>query len=974
MENEFLYCYDYTYYDDPYDDKLLILMWGLNRKSEICCVRINNFSPFCYIELPMFVGTKKIIWNSTKAEAFEKALGRMLKDDKPTRCVYQQKPRIYYYKGDIKHPMILAKFPSLKAMKHCANVLKKPLLVEDIGKVEAKIHEHDINPVLKMLTIKNIGFAQWIKIDGKRVDDSDKLSSAVNEFKVKWNDIYPLPSETTKDFNTNPMLLSFDFETYSHRPKMFPEPYFIEDAIFNVSCVYQKLGLPETRKRVVIVYGHCDSSKIDNADEVIIVHTEEDLLENFKQLFIKVDPVIITGYNILGFDYRYMDSRIGLGVIDSWGELGKLKGDTSTIKKIQWQSSAYGIITMNILNTPGRVSIDLLPLIKRDYKLDKYDLETVSQYFLGVGKHDVKAEQMFEAFKLYLDSKEDETLKEKADDAMTHIVKYCVQDSDLVVNLFEKLNIWVSLVELSNVVSVPIMDLFTRGQQIRCQSQIYRLSSLKGYVITKDQEKHSNYTGGSVYEPVPGLYENVICLDFASLYPSIMRAYNICFTTLVPPEYENDVKDEDCNIIEFEQYESKQSSFKDNSSESDVEIDIEEADEDEDNKGKVLVYKRFKFIKKHIRYGILPELVANLVNERSAVRKYLDGGDGIEKEKNPLVRNVLNSRQLALKVSANSFYGFLGVQKGKMPLVQGAMCITAKGRELIKIVGDWIEQTYKGHIVYGDTDSCMVSLPQIKTSEECNEWGLRLSKEISELFPAPLRMEFEKAMRILCFKKKKYMAALINKKGEHMLDPNKILKKGIVLARRDNCKYLRKVYTKLSNIILSKGKIEDSFNVLIEAVEDMLNNKVDPKELSIIKTLGDNYKSDSYFMKVFGDHLKEQGKMVEAGQRLEFVYIINENEPLLGRRMKLIEDFDKDKDELDIIYYIEHMLMNPLDQLFSVGYKDILDKNYDKGLKIGRKILYIRFPMKLFLSFVQTYESKNLSKFKDWFKNILQDN
>ena len=73
---------------------------------------------------------------------------------------------------------------------------------------------------------------------------------------------------------------------------------------------------------------------------------------------------------------------------------------------------------------------------------------------------------------------------------------------------------------------------------------------------------------------------------------------------------------------------------------------------------------------------------------------------------------MLDSRQLGLKVSANSMYGFLGAQKfGKYSLIEGSMCVTSRGRELIKQSGEFFENEYNATIVYGDTDSTMVHVP-----------------------------------------------------------------------------------------------------------------------------------------------------------------------------------------------------------------------------------------------------------------------
>jgi DNA polymerase elongation subunit (family B) len=134
---------------------------------------------------------------------------------------------------------------------------------------------------------------------------------------------------------------------------------------------------------------------------------------------------------------------------------------------------------------------------------------------------------------------------------VTKIVAYCVQDSDLVVDLFDKLNVWIGLNALSSVVGVTIIQLFTRGQQVRCLSQVWDKASRKGIILDKRIKDKVFYAGGFVFEPKPGLYDGVICLDFASLYPSIMRAMNICFTTLVPPDWYEHTPDGICNIINF---------------------------------------------------------------------------------------------------------------------------------------------------------------------------------------------------------------------------------------------------------------------------------------------------------------------------------------------------------------------------------------------------------------------------------------
>ena len=215
------------------------------------------------------------------------------------------------------------------------------------------------------------------------------------------------------------------------------------------------------------------------------------------------------------------------------------------------------------------------------------------------------------------------------------------------------------------------------------------------------------------------------------MYPAIIMALNICFTTLVPPE-NTSISDDECNVVEWD-------------------------DTAED--GSIIRY-RHRFIKVQYREGILPRLVRTLINERNAIKKQL------KNEKDLVTQTVLDKRQYSTKVAANSIFGMLGAKNGKLPLIEGAVCITAKGRELIRFSNDFLRTKYGATIVYGDTDSTIFTLPQVTSGAEAVEWGKKLEKEISALIPDPLYLEFEKAGRRFSLKKKKYAFWLVDEKGD----------------------------------------------------------------------------------------------------------------------------------------------------------------------------------------------------------------
>jgi DNA polymerase elongation subunit (family B) len=1173
--------YKFKIYDSKETERTTMEIWAMGRGEDRYFLRQENCTTFCYIGLPAVIDKRKASWNASSANDIYEHLRNILKDDAPINHFYCRMKEFYFYQGDKSSPMILMYFKNKKSMDHCLNFIKKPINVRFYGNMQLTMLENSISMVRKIFSLRDCKFSQWFEITGKEipVDHPNRLSvggknNRIKEVLINWENLNPISQNDSKGWISQPVILSFDIETYSDNHKKMPNELCVDHKAYMLQAVSQTLGMKHTRKRYAILIGDCNEVKVgeittityqgvshvlDNSVAIYKVSSESDLISSYADIIMDCDPDIITGYNIMAYDYKYLDTRLGVFYMQDWPQMGRISGIIPVMNKREWSSSAYGFNIICDLEMDGRINIDMLPIVKRDYKLDKYTLDFVCRRFLKRGKHDVSAPQMFktyefmqEAIKIktvmeasltenglpelntYVeDTKEQFTIDYNNDkitpyqvnniwkialDQMTKVVMYGVEDAELVIDLFEKLNIWIGLVELSSIVGVSITDLFTRGQQVRCQSQIYNMAASIGYVLNKRVAKKMCFSGALVGDPIPGLYNNIICLDFSSLYPSIMIAYNICYTTFVPPEKDNDptIPDSMCNVIEFDQEEDENMKNQDDIDDLANDFSLEEKEEKEEKESKkVTRHYRFRFIKKEFLEGIIPKLVANLVSERNIVKgqiksiskdlykledlmlelkkcenkeqifsDLLSNKCDIEFKKNNIelkciddnkLNNyivtirlllqdldtqliILDKRQNALKVSANSMFGFLGAQsKGILPLIEAAMCITAKGRELITQVNTYVEVKYNAKIIYGDTDSSMFDM-NIKDSKECDYWGNRLAEEISGkpekinsdgtitpavlgLFPPPLKMEFEKAMRLLCFKKKKYAALLINKDGSFKTDPDTgeldIMKKGIVPARRDNCLYLRNTYIQLLTNILLMRDIHTSYALIINCVIKLLSDELPVRgNLTIIRGLGSEYKNDNFFMKLFATELSRVGKPPTPGERLEYVIVKTKEETkgqsvLLGYKMRDIDMWEdswryyskkwrnnnkkvvnvndnltslpeslskilgltvetNDKpiykaEKIDYLYYIEHALMNPLDQLFGVGYKAQL-VNCDK---IGYNPVYsrchfcpVQTPVKMISKMVADFEKGKISKsdiieiiegLKSWFiENYVQ--
>ncbi len=974
--------------ENTHDHGTHIYSWCLDRESKPYLLRFEDFPTYAYLKLPLTHHGRYIQWTKLSITELVASINKKLKnkfklsdhDPNPIRKHnVTLRQTFYYYKpaDREKNPFVFLVFNNMKSMYECKKIVNGKFFKFKGKSYNFELLEMNIKPFYKMLTMRKCQMSQWFDVEGTKVSPDNKISKLDREYVVNWKTLNPIDHKTSSDWITHPGILSFDGEMYSDNHNALPDRTNSQHPCYMLSLVYQRYRLKETRRRFLIIMGETSGQTLRTKNvEVIKVDSETELCDALADLINRLDPEIITGYNIFGFDYPYLDARLSRKG-RRWKNCSRLIGKQPKVNTNFWKSSGYGFNENNILDMPGRISLDMLPIVRRDYKLTKYNLDTVAHEFLKVGKHDVTPKQMFKIYErmnkalkrirrivTHVDEDGtwhfhhkisdwviDQVLKDykEALEDMEKVSDYCVQDSELVIDLIDVMDTWIALIELSSIVGVTPMETFTKGQQVRVLSLIYEMTSKSGYII--DQKKYSNqkFKGAVVTEPNPGIEDYVICLDFKSLYPSIIMAYNICHTTLIPPNLMDVIPDYMCHVFDWWEYPEDEDDDED-------ELGLEKDKPVTNTKKTRAVHHRYKFIKAEYdevwvrpeddsqnqfkpKRGILPALCKHLIDERNLVKKQMK-----QYPKGSVKYKILNERQKALKVSANSIYGALGTgEKGLIPLVEGAMCVTARGRELILWVNMYIIKHYPGSkVVYNDTDSTMIKLPEhlCNSNVQALEWGHKLEKEISVLLPDPLYLEFEKAGRMLCLKKKKYAYWLIDMETAKMTPQKKIMTKGIVLARRDNCQFQRDFYRQVMNKVINRRPMQETLDCIVEHVEKLRRGKVDWKDLVMIKGLGSAYKQENYFMNVFAQELRKIGKPAQPGDRLEFVIVKTRAEieagksgttikVLLGKKMRLPETYTdhlgkSDEEPIDYEYYIEKLLMNIIEQLWRVGYKQEL--------------------------------------------------
>jgi DNA polymerase elongation subunit (family B) len=896
-------------YQWQYDDEN-INVFGLDKENRTVYIKIIGFTPYVYLELPDVPNVK---W-ADKVSAVVEKLSFGLRN-KPIAHKLMYKRKLYYAHknadgSDKLFPFLCLSFKS----KSHAQQLRwlRPQSIPGIGQnLVFKVHESDASPVLQMTCIRGVAPVGWLSILGSKVKESEKESICDTEYRVHWK--YVSPSACTA--SVDPLVMSFDIECNSSNPNRMPDASKPGDKVFQISV---SLTTKTSARTFLLTLGAPDQQIVGDSTEIIAYATEHELLCGYASFIALHKPQIVVGYNIFMFDIPYMINRAKHTMcLSSFDRQGYIIGQHAPHRKITWSSAAMKDQQFEFLDVPGALFVDLLPIVKRDYKLDNYKLKTVSEYFLkGCTKDPLTPQDIFKCY---------DTFTPKS---LGVVGKYCVQDSVIVSQLCSVMQVWVGLCEMATTCNVPIFSLYTQGQQLKVYAQVYKYCLGEGIVVEKNENVcSSTYTGAYVVDPVAGVYDNVVPFDFASLYPTTIIAYNIDYSTMVLDE---SIPDSKCHVIEWEDH-------------------VGCAHDNHKKVEKIVCEKhRFRFLRDGL--GVIPTIIQRLLDARKQVNVQLKKlkHDNASKEQ----IDVLDKRQLSYKISANSMYGALGVQRGYLPFMPAAMCTTALGRKSIVAAAKFIQDTYNGQLVYGDTDSTMIMFPHV--TDPARLWGLceQIERDVATLFPSPMRLAFEEKIykRFFILTKKRYIALEC---GEDGVFTGKVTKKGILLARRDNSRAVRDVYEKTIMHVLHNTAPD--IDGLVESVNSMFQRAYATAEFVITKSVGDvagykqkelpsdekkrhkrlrdlNCTETDFAAKCLPAHvqlaerMRQRGARVDVGSRLE--YVITTNGDKLMDKLEDINYFVKFGDLLRIDYtYYLRLLINPIDQIINATTHKPADKN-----------------------------------------------
>jgi DNA polymerase delta subunit 1 len=827
------------------DEDHLISIFGKTEDGKSVCVT-TTFEPYFYIKLPDIKYAREIYAH--------------IKDTCTGYTVVESKD-IWGFQNNQKFLFMRITFSNLKKRRTTDYFLKKPLNLSS-GPFPLKVYESNLDPMLRMMHRTGIQSTGWLDT-GSECVRSNLAHVNIDLFCNNWETLTPVKRDDVAPF----VVASFDIESNSSTGK-FPDADIDGDACFQIALTLCKLGSDEPYDKTCLCFKQTDPNL--EGSTIISYDTEREMLEAFRDYIIKQDIDIMTGWNIFGFDLEYIYKRAAkVGCGHSFYNLGKLKNVDSEMVYKRLSSSALGDNMLKLLPMTGRFIFDLFHEVKKGYKLDSYKLDNVSKLYLGDQKIDMPPKEMFARFV------EGDPVK------LREVAEYCIKDTLLPHRLMKRLCTLLNLLEMAKATWVPISFLVERGQQIKVFSQLTKKARELGFMVPTIRYgaiPPEPYEGATVLEAQGGAYYTPItALDFEGLYPSIMMAHNLCYSTFVMDERRYG------NIpgVNYETFELNGGTYK-------FAQDVP---------------------------SLLPSILAELKQFRKQAKKDMAAATGFMKE-------VYNGKQLAYKVSMNSIYGFTGAGKGILPCVPIASTTTFKGRSMIEETKEYVEKNFPGAKVrYGDTDSVMVEFDVGgRTGMEAIEYswdlGERAAEECTALFKKPNNLELEKVYcPYFLYSKKRYAAKLWTRDKEGEMNMDYIDIKGLQVVRRDNTLFVREVCKELLDVVLESSDPGPPKQLALERAINLLEGEVPVDKLILSQQLGDSYKNPNLPHVRVRDKMRERkpGSEPQSGDRVPYILVKTDNPK--AKAYEKAEDpvFMRENDiPIDYHHYFTNKFLNPI--------------------------------------------------------------
>lgn len=743
-------------FDQDENGKYVLYIFGKTLENKSVCAKILDFTPYFYISKPPEITDEafkemmiEVINDYIQGFVRRNQLSREYLDCLCTsRMTYERRVPFDKYRGkDYYRSMLRLTFWGHQSMRKFAWHISQKNNRERIRNklidrgfnvpmsfINCRVYDEvKFDSKLKLCHRRNISPCGWI--DVKNYKELDAVNSW-QDFDIicKFQDLSP-----SKDLSHIPKVvsMSYDLECFSD-DYMMPQAKKMSDEIIQIGATFREYGSNNSVKKYIICQKVCGD--LPTAKDAIPINCkdERELLLTFGKVIKKMNPDFVYGYNTYGFDDEYFYERlVKRKCADVFSKL------TSRSKKVFGQLLFSGGSDKNqdqvpkYYNFPGRVTLDVMILIKNNpmFKLNFYNLNFVSEYFLKDKKNDLEPHEIFDYY------------RDGSPEKIGILADYCVQDCELVHRLVSHLSLIPGNIGMARVSHVPYQYIVLRGQGIKILSNV-GYNMMQGeepkYILeVKKAAPADKYGGAVVLPPKCGIYTEYLVSvgDFSSLYPSIMIAHNVSHDTIV----------EDPQIIEREGSEKFEKMYYiNNKTGEEVPVTYlrrehgigllcgildELLAERKKIRGGLYTVNDHITIIKEVAEGVkkkgesIPDIITRVkgsgllecgpwvkdfkikdVSDSGFTLQYNGRTSTVEyPTMTKLLSNlkgeaiVKDAMQLAMKITANSVYGQTGATTSAIYRKELASTTTTWGQKYIKMAKDYGEKHYNAECIYGDS-------------------------------------------------------------------------------------------------------------------------------------------------------------------------------------------------------------------------------------------------------------------------------
>ncbi|ORY67714.1 uncharacterized protein BCR38DRAFT_388522 [Pseudomassariella vexata] len=641
--------------------------------------------------------------------------------------------------------------------------------------------------------------------------------------------------------------------------------------------------------------------------EVIEETSELDLMVRMVEIVRTRDPDILTGYEVHGSSWGYLVERARFKYdYNLCDEFSRMK--SQSFGRFGKEADKWGFNTTSTIRVTGRHMINIWRAMRSELNLLQYTIENVAWHLLHRRIPHYTWRTLTD---WYVNSRQRDLSK---------LLRYYLTRTKLDIDILEMNELIPRTSEQARLLGVDFFSVFSRGSQFKVESIMFRIAKPENLVLVSPDRKQVGSQNALeclplVMEPQSAFYNSpVLVLDFQSLYPSVMIAYNYCYSTFLG----RIVNWRGASKMGFMEYERQNR--------------LLELLKDYIN----VAPNGIMYCKPEIRKSLLAKMLTEILETRVMVKS------GMKQDKDDkTLQQLLNNRQLALKLLANVTYGYASASfSGRMPCSEIADSIVQTGRETLERAIALIHsvQKWKAEVVYGDTDSLFVHLPG-RTKNEAFDIGNEIAKTITDMNPRPMKLKFEKVYHpCVLLAKKRYVGYKYESRVQVKPDFDA---KGIETVRRDGTPAEQMIEEKALKILFETADLSQVKSYFQQQCEKIMRGAVSIQDFSFARevklgTYSDKGPPPPGALISTKKMLEDARAEPQYGERVPYVVVTGAPGARLIDRCIAPEDLLSNSHlQLDAEYYISKNLIPPLERIFNLVGANVRQW-YDEMPKVQR--------------------------------------